>query len=141
MIVTLKVLHFLALAIGIGGGVANALIGANMAGADPAARPVLAKIQGAIGKFSAGSLVVLWITGVALVYLIYNGWGGLPASFWLKITFVVILTGLSVRLNMLAAKARRGDGPPPAKTMALLGQMATVCSVLIVIFAALAFTG
>jgi len=140
MIVTLKIIHFLALAVGIGGGVANAVIGARTRKADPAARPVLSGIQATIGKLSLASLILLWVSGVALTYLHYSGWANLPSSFWLKIIFVVILTGLSVRLNMLSAKARRTQQPPPARSLALLGQMATASSVLIVVFAALAFT-
>lgn len=140
MIVTLKIIHFLALAIGIGGGVANGLIGMRLAKADAALRPVLTGIQATLGKLGLLSIVLLWVTGVALTYLLYDGWANLPPSFWLKIIFVVILTGLLARLGMVSAKARRSNQPPPGKTLALLGQMATLSSVLIVVFAALAFT-
>jgi len=140
MIVTLKIIHFLALAIGIGGGVANAVIGARMASVDASMRPVLGGISATIGKLGLAAIVLLWLTGVPLTYVLYDGWAGLPASFWLKIIFVVILTGLVVRLNMQTAAAKGSSGKVPDKSRALLGQMTSVASVLIVVFAALAFT-
>lgn len=139
MVVILKIIHFLALAVVVGGGVTGGVIGARMGKADANLRPVLASIQTTIGKLGLGALVLLWLTGILLTYMYYGGWENLPSSFWLKIIFVVILTGLSVRMNM-QSRANEPRERLPNRGRALIGQMAVVSSFLIVIFAALAFT-
>ena len=57
----LKSLHILALALGLGGGVANA-IAARLARSRPEAAPAFGARQKRIGMVSVGALVVLWIT-------------------------------------------------------------------------------
>ncbi len=140
MLVTLKIIHFLALAIGIGSGAANGVIGARMAKLDDAARPALAGVESTLGKMSFGALILLWLSGGVLAFDHYTSWQAVPAVFWLKIAFVVVLTGISVRLNVVSAKARGAGRLPPTRAMARLGQLAMLSSVLIVTFAALAFT-
>lgn len=138
MFETLKIIHFLSLAVGIGGGAANGIIGARMAAAPDAAKPVLGGITGLIGRLSAGALALLWITGIALV-LMTGGFAAMPTFFWVKLAFVVVLTLVSIRLQMLSIRAARSGTPPPMKTMAQLGRFASVNSILIVVFAVVAF--
>lgn len=140
MIEFLKIIHFLALAAGVGGGMANGIIGARAAAADPAVKPVLGGLSGLIGRISAGALVLLWITGIALIYLAYDGWATLPGAFWVKLVFVVVLSLLSLRMNLYVMQAARAKTPPPAARMKMLGQGASLASLLIVVFAVIAFT-
>jgi len=140
MVIILKIVHFLSLAVAVGGGVSSAVVGARMAKVEASVRPTLVSIQATIGKLGLGALVLLWLTGVALTYFYYDGWNNLPPSFWLKIIFVVILTGLSVRMNMKTGAATGSSDKVPNNSRALLGQMAAASSFLIVIFATIAFT-
>ena len=140
MLEFLKIVHFLSLSVGIGGGVANGIIGARAAKVDPPVRAVLGGISGLIGRLSFVAIVLLWLTGIAMVYLAFGGWAELPTAFWVKIAFVVVLTALSVWLNLLAMRARRTRTPPPAATMRTLGMVAGLCSLIIVIAAVIAFT-
>ena len=41
-----------------------------------------------------------WLTGIALVYVAYDGWANLPGIFWVKLAFVVVLSLLSLRMNL-----------------------------------------
>jgi len=140
MVILMKIIHFLAFAVVVGGGVTSGVVGARMARAEAAARETLAGIQAGIGKLSLISLALLWASGIGLTYRYYSGWASLPPSFWLKIIFVVILTGLSVRLSVQTSARKTGERLP-RKSAALLGQMGVVTSFLVVIFATLAFTG
>lgn len=140
MLVFLKIIHFLSLSVGIGGGVANSIIGARAARVEPSVRPVLGAVSGLIGKISFGALVLLWLTGIAMVFVAYGGWADLGAAFWVKIVFVAALTALSITLNMLVMRAERTRTPPPAARMKRLGQLAGLCSIIIVISAVIAFT-
>lgn len=140
MIETLKIIHFIALAVGIGGGVANAIIGARAARSEPPIKVTLGSISGLIGKISGAAIILLWLTGIALVYLLFDGWANLPWAFWIKLAFVVVLSLLSLRLNLYVMQANRTRTPPPAATMKMLGQVAGLTSLLIVVFAVIAFT-
>ncbi len=64
----------------------------------------------------------------------------MPNLFWVKLAFVVILTLVSVRLQILSISAHRAGTPPPAKSMGRLGRFATLASILAVVFAVIAFT-
>ena len=141
MIEFLKIVHFLSLAVGIGGGVANGVIGAKAARAAAEVRPVLGGISGLIGRLSGAALILLWLSGIALVYLATNGWSTLAAAFWVKLAFVVVLSAISLYLNLLVMRAQKTRTPPPAATMKRLGQIGGMCSVFIVISAVIAFTG
>jgi hypothetical protein len=140
VIATLKILHFLAFSIGIGGGLANMLAGMIGKRSDAAAKPALGKLQARIGLASALALVVLWITGVWLIVARYPQIGALPLSFWLKMAAVLALTAAAgkLQLNALAA-GQAGTPPPPSQKW--LGMLATFFAVLAVVFAAIAFTG
>jgi hypothetical protein len=140
MIEILKIIHFLSLAVGIGGGFANAVIGARAAASEPPVKVVLGGVSSGIGKASGVALILLWLTGISLVYLVFDGWANLPWAFWVKLAFVVVLSLLSLRMNLYVMQAARTKTPPPAAAMKVLGQLAGLSSLLIVIFAVVAFT-
>jgi len=131
MLAILKILHFLALAIGLGGGVANLVIG-KMAGADGA--PVTRPIQKRIGRVSFGALLLLWITGIWMLSL---GWRieFLPLLFWIKIIAVLAMTAAAVTAQL--ALLRPGPGTPAR--LKTLGLIVTSAAGLAVVFAVLSF--
>jgi hypothetical protein len=112
MVELAKFLHFWALAIGIGGGMANMLAAPIARAAEPEAKPVLGKLQRRIGQMGAGAILVLWVTGIWLVVVEYPVLGRLPMLFWVKIAAVLVLTYVSARGQLLSLRAMRG-GPPP----------------------------
>jgi uncharacterized membrane protein len=141
MIQFLKIIHFMSLAVGIGGGAANFVIAFRGRTVEPAVRPILGGIGAAIGRMGAVAILLLWLSGIGLVYLAQDGWSNLSAAFWIKLAFVVLLTLISLTANTLVVRARRSGTPPPAPVMARLGQAAALSGLLIVIFAVIAFSG
>jgi lysylphosphatidylglycerol synthetase-like protein (DUF2156 family) len=131
MLAILKILHFLALAIGLGGGAANLVIG-NMAGAEGA--PVTRPIQKRIGRVSFGALLLLWITGIWMLGL---GWRleYLPPLFWIKIIVVLVMTVAAVTAQVALLR----PGPDTPAKLKKLGLMATSAAGLAVVFAVLSF--
>lgn len=132
-----KLIHMLALVVGVGGGVANLITMRQMAAAEGPARAALAGAMRQVGMAAAGALVLLWVSGVALVYALYDGWAALPLFFWLKIAAVVALTGVSATAQMLTLWGMARKSPPApalmarlAKTGAALALAATVLAVL-----------
>ena len=90
-------------------------------------------------KLGPWSLVALWITGLWLT--IAYGLAEVGGTwFWVKIAFVVVLSGLVGYTQMLQAKVRRGADPGPVQElMKKVSPIMSGIALLIVVFAVLAF--
>ncbi len=108
MLIILKITHFMALGVGIGIGVANMIIGMRAAAAEGAVMGALRAAQGALGRAGFLAIVLLWITGLWM-WQVYDH-ATMDPVFLAKIGFVIILTGLSIDLNIKGARAAKG-GP------------------------------
>ena len=139
MVVTLIALHFLCFSVALGGGVANAVIGARMELVDPPQRPIVGGTARLIGKISFGALILLWVTGLLLTWILYGSGQGLPATFAMKIIAVAFLTICAVAIQVLAMRAEREQKPPPAETIAKLGKLITASGVIAIILAVATF--
>ncbi|MGQ3486970.1 hypothetical protein [Roseovarius pacificus] len=139
MTMVLKFLHFAALAFALGGGVANILLGRQIAGAEGAGKSVIMPLQRTLARISALSLLVLWITGIALVYAYYGGWAGLGIFFWTKFAIVVVLTINMGIAQHLMSHARKTGTPPPGAIKAM-GLAGPVLLLVITALATAAFT-
>lgn len=135
----LMTLHFLSLAVGIGGGVASAIAGAQSAKAEPPGAMALGKLQSQVGNVGYGALILLWITGIWMVYAKYGGFGDLPASFNLKMLGVLGLTAALTAMQVVKRRAMAAGGPPNASTMKMLGQLALLSAVFTIVMAVLTF--
>lgn len=138
MLEILKIIHFLSLAVGIGLGVASMVLGARAAAAQGPAIGALRGTQGILGRISFAAIILLWITGIWL-WLGYQS-GATSTLFWLKIALVVVLTGLSLNLNLKGLRAARGGPPMNPAHAKRVGQTASLVSVLIVCVAVVNFT-
>lgn len=134
----LLVLHFVGLGLGMSATFANPTIGKLIAEAAPAEKAVLARFPPRQSHISGIGLVLLWVTGLGLVYSKYGGFGNLPWQFHAKLTGVVLLTLVVGLIHALMAKARRGDAAAAAR-IPVVGSVAGAISLLIVLFAVLAF--
>lgn len=114
MLELLKIIHFMALGTGVGLGIANMVIGPRAAAAGAADKlPIMDALratQGALGRIGLGAIILLWISGVWM-WIAYDN-STLAPVFLAKIGFVVILTGLSIDLNLKGVRAAKG-GPKP----------------------------
>lgn len=138
MLVTLKIIHLLAMAIGIGTGVAKGLFQMHAKRLAPETAASLMGLQRQIGHLGVGALGVLWVTGLILYAVQYAG-ADLGAAFHLKMAAVVAMTGGTAYALWLGARARKTGTPPPSKQIALVGSAGLGFAVLAVVFASLAF--
>ncbi|MEZ5667727.1 MAG: hypothetical protein R3F55_09915 [Alphaproteobacteria bacterium] len=134
-----KIVHFLALAIGIGGSAANLLLAVRAATIPAEARPGLGAIQRLIGRVAFGCVLLLWASGLAMLYARYGGWAGQGVLFWLKIAAVAVLTVAATGLQVLTVRAQIAKAPPPRTAMLRLAVAANASAMLAVLFAVLAF--
>jgi hypothetical protein len=136
---TLLVLHFLALAMAMGGGLSNIIAKRQMPKAPPVTYPGFALASGAVGKMATLALAVLWVTGLWMGLLKFGGFGGFPALLWVKLALVTVLTGFSGSLNHLIIRARRAGTPPDGQKIDRHAYAISGLAVLIVIVAVVLF--
>ena len=139
MLATVKIIHFLSFAIGIGGGVANMVIAMRAASVDAAMQMPLRAVQTTLGRLSFGTLILLWLTGVYMIYAANGGWAGLGTVFWMKIAAVLVLTAASFTMQYMVLTAARREPAMLARRMPQLGMTATGAAVAALALAVFAF--
>lgn len=137
MIALLKIIHFVALAVGVGGAAANMIAMPVMKAADGPAKAAVGTSMRLVAQAAAISLIVLWLSGIVMVYAIWGGWAALPAMFWVKLLDVIALTVVSgtVQYRVLSGT------PLPPPRMAVMAKAGFVFAFGAVILAVIAFSG
>lgn len=135
---TVLILHFIGLAMGMSVSAANIVMLGVMARSAPGERAVLARFPPAMSRVGQIGLALLWATGLTMVYTRWNGLAGMPWFFHVKLTAVVLLTGIVFYLAHLEGRIRRGD-PQAAVRNQVVGKFATICALTAVVFAVLTF--
>jgi hypothetical protein len=86
---TMLVLHFIGLAMAVGAGIAQGIV-TRMRPSPP--NTELVKVMRALRNATGVGLIVLWISGPALVWSKYGGFANLSTAFSIKLAIVVLLT-------------------------------------------------
>lgn len=137
----LLILHL----VGFGAGVASSAgnnLAMMLAGKSPPAEAAgLRRFPPVMLRIGDAGLVLLWITGITMLWTKYGGVDGfaaLPWSFWAKIVCVILLTGLVGMIHATLGRMKRGEMAVAAR-MPVYGRIGAVLLLLIVIFAVMAF--
>lgn len=132
-------LHFVGLMLGAAGGFASAVImrRALVLPADEA--KVVRGLGPILAKVSLTGLIVMWATGLIMVWSKWSGIGSLPDMFWVKAIFILTLTIVTGLIHMTYAEIRKGNVALAAR-LPKLGPMAGVSALLAVLFAVVAFS-
>jgi len=134
----LLVLHFLGLAMGFSVSFAGMVMGAMIARAKPEERPVLGRFLPVMSRVGDIGLVLLWGSGLSLLYLKWGGFRNVAPTFHAKITLVVALTLLVGYIHALQGRLKRGDHAVQGR-MQTAGKFAFLLAVSIVVLAVLTF--
>ncbi len=131
MIATLKFLHLFSLLLGGAASGGSLVLGelTLRSGAPPP--PIVAKAMNILLKTGLAGLLLLWLTGLPLAYLIYGGMD-ISGMFSIKLIFATLALGLSLAMNAHALRSRKQGKPPNAGLMRMLGR-GTGLSVIVVI--------
>ena len=130
-------LHFLGLMIGSAGGMASGIIMRRTLTMTPEeARPVRS-LGPLLSKVALVGVAVLWVTGVIMVATTW-GVGSLPSMFWVKMVFVVLLTGFAIFIEMTYREIRAGNIGAAAR-LPKIGPLSGLSALLAVFFAVLTF--
>ena len=137
---TLKIIHLLAMGLGVGFAVVKAILGARARRAGEAIAEEHRAVQQITGRIGAWSLLAIWITGLAMYFMRYGGeLGALDWTFHVKLLFAVIFTALTLYALVISARARASGTRPDAAMMRTAGMAGSVALLLTVIFAVIAF--
>lgn len=106
----LLILHFIGLSLGFAGGVGTAIAMRQVPSVNAEGAAALRRLPPIFANVSATGLLLLWVTGLIMIWSVYGGPQNLAGLFWLKILFVLILTGLAGWQHSIYAKLKRGAG-------------------------------
>ncbi len=134
----LLALHLIGLMMGAGGGFGS-MITMHEAGKRPPDQAGVLKTLGpAMAQFSALGLGLMWLTGLALVFAKFGGFGGLPVLFWGKMVFVTALTVFAIGVHLTYGQMKTGN-LAAATRLPVFGPLSGASSLIAVVFAVLAF--
>jgi hypothetical protein len=91
-----------------------------------------------MARFSFIGLIVMWATGLALVFIKYSGFAALPQLFWLKFLFVTTLTIAAIAVEFTYGQIKSGNAAAAAR-LPVLGPISGMSSLLAVIVAVFVF--
>jgi uncharacterized membrane protein len=134
----LVVLHFLGLTMGFATGFGNMVMAGIMAKATPEERRTLAKFPPAIARVGDIGLVLLWATGLTLVFMKWGGFGAMPGLFHAKLTGVVLMTLVIGFVHSQAKGVAAGDPGAIARAQAA-GKVTFLLAVTVVALAVWTF--
>jgi len=134
----LLIVHLLGFGAGTASAVSNG-VAAALAARSPENAAAYARVGDVVSRFGDVGLVLLWLTGLIMIWSIFGGPGVMPPLFWLKIAGVVALTLVLGMVHMRKAQAKRGNASA-ARQLPIFGQIAAGLLVVIVALAVLAFS-
>ena len=139
MLELMRIVHFLSFSVAIGAGVSNLALGARMSGFPPQAMPQIGGYRLFLGNLSTICLILLWLTGIALIAATAGSGVFANAAFLWKLAAVLALTGLSITANLTIIRAKKSGVPPDASRMRLLGFASLTMAGVALLLAVLAF--
>ncbi len=134
----LLMLHFMGLALGFSVSISNGVMMGLIVKAAPGERPVLARFPPLMSQVGRVGLVLLWLTGLTMVYTRWAGFDGMPWQFHVKLTGVVLLTITVLYMGKLEGQISRGDAAAAAK-LPTFGKAASLFALTALVFAVLTF--
>lgn len=132
-------LHFFGLMLGAAGGMSSGLIMRKAVAMPADHAKVLRGLGPMLANVSAMGLVLLWVTGIVLIWSTWNGLGSLPSFFWVKALFILSLTVASFLIHRTYAEIHGGNAAA-ATRLPVLGQAAGASAVLAVLSAVISFS-
>jgi len=139
MLATLKIIHLMCLAGGGAATIGNAvLMRCTMAGGGPPP-PVVVRAMGILGKVGLASIVLIWITGIALTMRGYGGGEGLGWEFYVKLAGATLVLGAVAVMSILGARAERAGALADPARMKPLSMLVLAGTIVAVVFAVITF--
>ena len=132
VVIGLKFLHYLALFLAGGLGVANGLLAKahQMSGQPPA--PPVQQTMVKLARLGLISIILLWVSGIGLGYLIYGGLA-MGSAFHMKLLGATILLGSISFLNVHLSLTSKVGAPPNPSVMKIIPMISRGALVLVLL--------
>lgn len=134
----LLIVHFIGLMLGAGGGLGSTVVMAHARALPAEQSGPVRGVGPALSTMSFAGLILMLLSGGALVSMKYGGFGAMPTLFWVKMIFVATLTIAATSIFVLYGQVKKGN-VKAAAWLPRLGPMAGLSAFIAVIFAALTF--
>lgn len=131
-------LHFFALVLGMGSGMALGVISPVIGQSDETHRPKMWALYTAISRNAHAGLGLLLLTGIVLVFTKYGGAGQMSLWFWIKMALVVVLV-VSIAVGTRAGNRVKAGDASAMPVAARAGIINGITGILIILTAVLAF--
>lgn len=134
----LVIVHFIGLSLGFSTGFANVVMAGLIRKAAPQEQAILRRFSPAMAPLGVIGLVLLWASGLAIIYTRYGTFAILPQTFLIKLTAVVLLTIAVGYMQVLQRRVQSGDTTALGR-IETLGRATGPLALLAVIFAVITF--
>jgi hypothetical protein len=134
----LLIVHFAGLMMGAGGGIGSTIVMRHALSLPVEQGNIVRGAGPALARLASFGLVLMLLTGGALVQFKYGGFSAMPTMFWVKLFFVATLTLAAILIEVTYAQVKKGNAAAAAN-LPRLGPMAGISALLAMVFAALAF--
>lgn len=134
----LVTVHFIGLALGFSTGFANVVMAGLIRKAAPQEQAVLGRFPPAMAPLGVIGLVLLWASGLTIIYTRYGTFAILPQTFLIKLSAVVALTVVVLYMQILQRRVKSGDAAALAQIQTL-GRATGPLALIAVIFAVITF--
>lgn len=138
MLIVLKIIHMFSLFAGGAAGIGNGLLLKKVIESKAPPPPMVAQTMGIIGKIGFAAILLLWISGLGMMFLSYEV-TALDWTYWVKLVGATLVLVPVSMMTAIAIRAERSGTPPDLKRMKSLSSVARIGLVIAIIFGVLAF--
>jgi len=132
-------LHMVGLIHGMAAGIAGGRMGPLLASSNDDQRSILFRLSKLLSMNGHIGLATLWVSGILLVWLKYDGVANLDLWFWVKLALVIVLTVLVGIVTVGLRRMRDGD-MSAAPMVKRVSKINAVVGLAIIFCAAFAFS-
>ena len=131
----LLMIHLFSMALGLGAGISIAIAAATIEDvASEAGKAVLGVVK-KLQRVGRTAVVLLWLTGIAMLAISYPDPSALGVTFYLKIAAVIVLTVAIFYAGTLGPKVASGDAAARAmsKRLGMLGGLMSTTALILAV--------
>ncbi len=137
MFFALKIIHFFALLGGGAAAIGNGILMKRVIAHEGPPPPMVANAMGVIGKIGFASILLLWITGIAM--LVMNAGTNLTWLFYVKLVGAAAVLVPVTMMSIHSAGAQKSGSAPDLNYLKTMSKIARAGVGIAIIFAVLAF--
>ena len=134
----LLIVHYFGIAMGFATTISGIVMSVLMGRAEPADKAVLSRFMPMMSRVGTFGLLLIWASGMGLVFTVWQGFKNLPETVNYKFGAVICLTIAVILINVFMGRAERGDAAAAAKIQ-IISKFSALFAVLSLIMAVVVF--